>query len=212
MIVSVDGKASMGNKASGIGSEVDRKTMRNIRAQVDAVMVGAGTLRAEKLSLGLGRESEGPQPLAIILTASGSLPLHDNLVQHEGQDVLVITTKAKEDSLAGSLKGIAEVLGVPATPGGYPDLTCVLRTLKQEHSVRSLLVEGGPRLNQTLISRGLLDELFLTVAPKLLGGTHNDPRTIIEGGLPTTNALHLISIHLVADELFLRYSLAGPPD
>ena len=184
--------------------------MRNVRAQVDAVMVGAATLRAERISLGLDRGSDGSQPPAVILTAGGEVPLRDNLVPHEGQDVLVLTTTARASALAQSLGGKAKVSGVPEGEGGYPDLACALRTLRQDHGITSLLVEGGPRLNQALLSEGLLDELLITIAPKLLGRTQDDSRTIIEGLLPATVALRLISIHLSGDELFLRYSLSGP--
>ena len=186
--------------------------MRNIRARVDAVMVGAGTLRAERLSLGLDEGTQLTQPLAIIVTASDNVPLRERLVKHKGQDVLVITTRAKARGLAENLKDKAEVLGVTETQQGYPDLVQALRTLKQERKVRSLLVEGGPRLNHALMSDDLIDELFLTVAPKLLGKTEEDSKTIIEGALKTTATLHLISVHLAAGELFLRYSLAHPVD
>ena len=211
MVASADGRSALGGKASGIGSAVDRATMRNLRAQVDAVMVGAATLRAEKLSLGLDSGPGITQPLAIILTAGGDIPLRDNLVVHESQDVLVITTKEKAGTLSEGLEGRAKVLCVPEAKGGYPDLKHALRPLSREYGIRRLLVEGGPRLNQALVSRGLIDELFLTLAPKLLGGTHGDPQTIIEGYLPSTVALRLLSVHTSGDELFLRYSLPSSP-
>lgn len=206
MVASVDGMAAIGGKASGIGSEVDRLAMRNLRAQVDAVMVGAGTLRSEKLSLGLDETSRDPQPMAVVLTKSGDVPL-TNLVSHEGQDVLVISTQATQDTLTESLSDGAEVLRIPATPDGFPDLPLALRTLKREYGVGRLLVEGGPTLNRALISRSLLDDLFLTVAPKLLGGNPDNIQTIIGGELSAPTALRLISVHLAADEIFLRYAL-----
>lgn len=197
---------------AGIGSEVDRTTMRNIRAQVGAVIIGAGTLRAERLSLGLDNGSQCRQPLAVILTGGGDVPLRDNLVSHEGQDVLVITTRTKASTLTQSLKDRAEVLGIPEDPDGYPDPKHALRYLRQRRGIVSVLVEGGPKLNQNLISRGLVDELLLTLAPKLLGGSSYAPRTILEGHLPKSVVLRLISIHLASNEMFLRYSLSNPSD
>ena len=187
--------------------------MRNIRAQAGAVMIGAGTLRAERLSLGLdGGPQEVHQPLAVVLAASGDVPLRENLILPEGQDVLVITTRKRAAALAESLEGTAEVLGIPEAAGGYPDPTHALRHLRRQRGIERVLVEGGPRLNRSLMSRGLIDELFLTLAPKLLGGAGGDPQTIVEGYLPKTVALCLISVHLADDELFLRYSLKGPKD
>jgi 2,5-diamino-6-(ribosylamino)-4(3H)-pyrimidinone 5'-phosphate reductase len=207
-VASIDGRISVGDKAYGIGSAVDRIAMRNLRARVDAVMVGAGTLRAEKLSLGLDTTPGGSQqPLAIIVAGSGEVPVRKNLIAHEGQDVLVISTEAKAGALNEELSGIASVLSVPAGRDKNPDLVRALQWLKQEYRVGRLLVEGGPRLNRALISCGLIDELFLTVAPKLLGGTPDDTRTIIEGSLPLPKDLRLISIHLASGEIFLRYAL-----
>lgn len=209
----MEGQASVGGKVSGIGSEVDRTTMRNVRAQVGAVMIGAGTLRAERLSLGLDSASRvRQQPLAVVLAAGGDVPLRENLVSNVGQDVLVMTTSKKAPALAESLGGVAEVLGIPETTGGHPDPTHALRYLRQQRGIESVLVEGGPRLNGSLISRGLVDELFLTLAPMLIGGSSGDPQTIVEGYLPKTVALRLISVHLATDELFLRYSLRSPED
>ena len=187
--------------------------MRNVRAQVGAVMIGAGTLRAERLSLGLDSVSGvREQPLAVVLAAGGDVPLRENLVSHAGQDVLVMTTNNKAPALAESLGGVAEVLGISETTGGYPDPAHALGYLRQQRGIESVLVEGGPRLNGSLISGGLVDELFLTLAPKLLGRAGGDPQTILEGYLPKTVALRLISVHLATDELFLRYSLRSPAD
>jgi riboflavin-specific deaminase-like protein len=211
-VASIDGRTSVEDKASGIGSTVDRLAMRNLRARVDAVMVGAGTLRAEKLSLGLDATPRGSgQPLAIIVAGNGEVPVRKNLVAHEGQRVIVICTNATADALTEDLSGFASVLRVPTAEGGYPDLVRALQTLREEYLIERLLVEGGPRLNRALISHDLLDELFLTVAPKLLGGAPDDTRTLIEGSIPLPKDLHLMSMHLAGGEIFLRYTLSGTP-
>lgn len=208
-VASIDGRVTVESKASGIGSTTDRLAMRNLRARVDAVMVGAGTLRAERLSLGLDATPGGlRQPLAIIVAASGEVPVRKNLITHKGQEVLVISAEARAEALTEELSGIASVISVPAGRDGYPDLVRALQKLKLEYRVGSLLVEGGPRLTRTLVSRGLLGELFLTVAPKLLGGTPGQIKTIIEGSIPVPKDLSLISIHLAGGEIFLRYALA----
>jgi riboflavin biosynthesis pyrimidine reductase len=185
MVSSLDGKTAIEGKASRIGSPIDRQTMRNLRSHADAVMIGANTLRAEKLSLALDGPSDTPQPLAIIATTTGDVPLQSNLLLGESQEVLLLS------------------------PGEMVDLGEALMMLKSEHGVDVLLVEGGPTLNHTMISRGLADELFLTLAPKLLGSGISDSRTILDGGpLPLeTPAPELLSVHLAGDELFLRYAL-----
>ena len=75
------------------------------------------------------------------------------------------------------------------------------------------MVEGGPGLNHALISRQLVDELFLTVAPELLGGSAGYPYLAQGPALPARDrpTLDLVSIHLSGDELFLRYSITRTP-
>ena len=235
MVCSVDGRVAAGGKASRIGGEADRAAMRRLRAEADAVVVGAGTLRAERLSLGLdsprgsfggpneAREARGPQPLAVILTASGDVAL-GNLILEPGQGLLVF---AADDAPAGKLAALRErgaaVIPTPKDRSGPGlDLREVTRVLAYEHGVEVLLAEGGPTINRALIDAGLVDELFLTLAPKLLAGPRGveegehaedganrpAPKTIVEGE-PFEQPAHLklISVQAVGDELFLRYAL-----
>jgi riboflavin-specific deaminase-like protein len=207
MVSSVDGRTAVGGRSSGIGDEVDRQTMRTLRSKADAVMVGAGTLRAEKLSLGLDEPSGKPQPLAVIATKTGDVPLESNLIVGGHQEVLVVTTQDSPEDLEDRLRKSVRVLRVPAAPSGAVNLGEALRILKAEYAVKLLLVEGGPSLNYALISSNLADELFVTLAPKLLGGTQDETLTILDGPARVTSDVKLLAVHLTGDELFLRYRL-----
>lgn len=229
MVSSLDGKAAMGGKAGAIGSPADRILMRTLRARADAVMIGAGTLRAEKLTLAVpeilarARKALGlrPQPLSVVATATGDLPLQTNLLGPPSENLLVLIPPGiPEERLATlSSKAKTEIVAQrkPTNQGGLVqtgtepllDLSEALWTLKRRYAVDVLLVEGGPALNHALISSGLADELFLTLAPKLLGGSRPEALTILEGPAvpPGKTAPELISLHLFDDELFLRYAL-----
>jgi 2,5-diamino-6-(ribosylamino)-4(3H)-pyrimidinone 5'-phosphate reductase len=211
MISSVDGRTSMGGKAAGMGSSIDRRAMRTLRAKADAVMIGAGTLRAERLSLGLD-PSTGVPPLALIVTETGNIPLEEHLIVEGGQEVLILLSDAVW--VVDRLRGVAQVMRAPADPTGAVDLDRALQALKAERGVESLVVEGGPGLNHALVSRNLVDELFLTVAPELVGGSAIQPLTLLSGPeIPARDrpTLELLSVHLADGELFLRYSLARTP-
>ena len=203
MVSSVDGRTNLEGKSSRIGSAIDRQAMRTLRSKADAVMVGAGTVRAERLSLGLDEPSSEPQPLAVIVTESGNVPLGRNLISAEHQEVVVITPQDAPIDLHDS----ARVLRVPAGTSSGADLGEAIKLLKAEHAVDLLLVEGGPVLNHALISSSLADELFLTLAPKLIGETPYGSPSILNGPTRQTLDVHLLSVHLAADELFLRYNL-----
>ncbi len=212
-VSSVDGRTAVGGKAAGLGSGIDRQTMRNLRSRADAVMIGAGTLRAERLTLGLD-EPGVPQPLAIIVTDKGDVPLEEHLIVEGAQEVLILLSDAAPKRVVERLATLAPVMRTPADSTGAVDLEAALRTLKAERGVESLVVEGGPSLNHALISLNLVDELFLTVAPELLGGRADQTLTLLRGPtLPDRDrpTLDLASIHLSGDELFLRYSLAPTP-
>jgi riboflavin biosynthesis pyrimidine reductase len=94
---------------------------------------------------------------------------------------------------------------VESGPQGRADLPALLRSLREE-GVKALLCEGGPRLHGSLQALGLVDELFLTIAPKLTGG--GAPR-ILEGELPGVAPLQLAWLLEEDGELFARYSALG---
>jgi 2,5-diamino-6-(ribosylamino)-4(3H)-pyrimidinone 5'-phosphate reductase len=202
MVASVDGKSSVAGKASPLGSQTDRQTMRNLRSRADAVMIGASTLRAERLTLGLDEpRRDSQQPLAVIVTGSGEVPLDDNLLVAEGQGVLILAAEHPGlDSREHAL------LTLPAPQAGNVDLAEALKRLKAEYAVELLLVEGGPTLNYSLISSNLADEMFLTVAPKLLGVAPG----VLEGPTQVPRDLSLLSTYLCGEELFLRYAISHP--
>jgi riboflavin-specific deaminase-like protein len=231
MVSTIDGRATVGGKAAGLGGAADRELMRLLRASADAVMVGAGTIRAERMSLSIPEElseerrSRGmrARPLAVVLTSTGSLPLASNLVSTPGEDLIVLSSPEAEPLARACLPDGARVETVsPATGGaGGLDLAEVLGLLLRRHGVGSLLVEGGPSLNHALVDRDLVDDLFLTIAPKVVGGPAET--TIVEGPESVRqdgwdeeqarpNRWRLVSSHLSADgDLFLKYARAQEP-
>ena len=209
MVSSADGRAATSGKASGIGTAADRRVMRTLRAKADAVMVGGGTLRAERLSLGLDAEDGGPVPLGVVLTGTGDLPLERNLVRDRRQRVLVVLAEGADRGVERRVGDLAEVRRVPTEPSGRVALSGALGVLKTDYVVERLLVEGGPTVNRALISDHLADELFLTLAPTLLGQDAPGAPAILGGTLHEPYDLRLLSAHLAGDELFLRYALKG---
>jgi len=219
MVASLDGKATVEGKAGAIGSQRDRTLMRSLRAHADAVMIGAGTLRAEKLRLDVpeglacARASRGlkPQPLAVLVTGSGDVPIETNLLGPSPDNLLILTpTETSEERLA-TLSSRSPVIEVVPSVTEDPrlDLTNALHILKERYATNVLIVEGGPALNHALISLGLADELCLTLAPKLLGGERTAALTIFEGPAAPQRSPkpELVSVYLLGSELFLRYFL-----
>ena len=205
MVSSVDGRSSVGGKASGIGSRADRGAMRALRSHADAVMVGAGTLRAEKLNLGLDYPN-ARQPLAVIVGGTGDLPVRERLTGRQQDVILAVPEGARVSAETGM--DCLTVIEAPSTGQGRVDLRWLLEYLRAEQAVGRLLVEGGPALNRAMIDAGLADEIFLTLAPKILSGKE---AAIVRGddgeAAGGSRNLDLLSVHSSGSELFLRYRL-----
>jgi riboflavin biosynthesis pyrimidine reductase len=151
----VDGRAAIGGVSGPIGSAADTAMLAGLRTRFDAVMIGAGTMRAERYG-DIGRR--------LVVVESG--------------------------------------------PRGQADLPALLGSLHEE-GVRALLCEGGPTLHGSLQAAGLVDDLFLTIAPKLTGG---DAPRILEGELAGIEPLDLAWLLEDGGELFARYSSAPLAD
>ncbi|HEY2595965.1 MAG TPA: dihydrofolate reductase family protein, partial [Chloroflexota bacterium] len=174
-----------------------------LRADADVVLHGAGTVRADPLSarvpadLVAQRTARGlsPQPIGAIVTRSGNLPSH-----HPYYDSSTLIYVTSDRPVPVNLPTV-EVCRVSTVRDAVCDLA--------RRGVRRVLCEGGPTLNSALFEAQLIDEVFLTIAPKLLGG--EDPLTILRGSpFPTMLRLQLRSLVEVEGELFLRYGVVYP--
>ena len=192
MVASVDGRASLEGRTESLSGPADRAVFHALRTMVDAVLVGTGTLRAERYGRmaktperRAARQARGlePEPLSIVLSRRGDFPADIPLFQDP--EARIVTYEG-EDAAAPSR---------------------ALRRAREEHGVRSVLCEGGPTLNASLLADGVLDELFLTVSPLLVD--REAPLTIVGGGGPEGPVpLELVWVLEAVGRLFLRYRLA----
>jgi riboflavin biosynthesis pyrimidine reductase len=145
----LDGRATIDGVSGPIGSETDTAMLAGLRKRFDAVMIGAGTKRAERYA--------NMEKRLVVVESHG---------------------------------------------GEWTDPAELLRSLREE-GVRAVMCEGGPTLHGSLQAAGLVDELFLTIAPKL-GGEERAPR-IVEGALPEAVGMELVWLLEDEGELFARY-------
>jgi riboflavin-specific deaminase-like protein len=204
--VTVDGQATIEGRSGPIGSDTDTRVLQLLRTQVDAVMVGAGTMRTERYGRvvsdpqlrGLRERAEGlaPDPLAVIVSGTLDLPWDAGLFESGFGRVLILTSSGEDPPETKT------TVRVERHPGEGVDLAGALATMRRKRGVRSLLCEGGPRLHANLVERGLVDELFVTTAPKLAGGTGP---TLLEGAPPFMHELEPVWLCEAGGELFARY-------
>jgi riboflavin-specific deaminase-like protein len=204
MVSSLDGKATLDWRTRGLSSDIDRRVFHLLRTQADAVMVGAGTARTERYGrvtksdeLRQIRVNEGHVPDALAVVVSGRLDLPPDLPLLNEPDQRVVVATASDDELPG-LRGDVEYARVG------DDLPRLMNYLQERHAVRSVLCEGGPTLNSFLFAAGVVDELFLTLNPKVLGGA--SALTIVAGReLVEPTEPNLVSVAEAESELFTRW-------
>jgi riboflavin-specific deaminase-like protein len=206
MVSSLDGRAALDGQTRGLSNDTDRRLFHLLRSAGDAILVGAGTAREERYGeavkdddLRARREAHGLDPIQPTVIVSGRLMLPSDLplLQAKGAPVIVATAADHE------LEGIEADVAYERTGD---DLRLLLARLRSEHGIRSLVCEGGPTLFSHLLAAGLVDELFLSLSPQLLGGGDEPPITTGRQ-LPIPASADLIWVCQADGELFTRWRI-----
>ena len=206
MIFSADGAAGFQGRAGPLSCPADQRLLAALRAYADVVLVGAGTARAERygpvrllpehraqrIALGL---SEQPPPIAVV-SQSGRLP-----------DTMFGSTPPILITCARAARNNAAIQGTPcqvlACREDAVDIAEALTQLRDRGLAR-VLCEGGPTLLDELVANDLVDELCVTVAPRLAGCQPLGRGAT--SALPTPTGLRLGQVLVTDDDyLFLRY-------
>jgi riboflavin biosynthesis pyrimidine reductase len=216
MVSTVDGRASIAGRSGPIAGAADRELFHALRGPVDAVMAGAGTMRVERYGRITPDESRRrmrrerglrEEPLACIVSASLALPPDLPLLAQPKAHVVVLTPA--DATLPDSA---ARIDYVRKRRGEELDLAGALSELRDRFAVEELLCEGGPHLNSQLLAHGLVDELFLSLSPKLAGGDplESEALRIVAGEeFVEPLGLDLLGVLEHDSHLFLRYGVSA---
>lgn len=224
-VTTIDGVASLDQEtppsAISLKSPEDRFVMAVLRSFADAVIVGAGTLRAEPDHLWTSefiyptlskefselRRNNGlqPTPRLILLTRSGEI---DPSAAALAGDAVVVTTESRASDLRTKLPGSAEVVSIKSDEISLSEVLALIRG----DGYSKILTEGGPTILGQFVGERLLDELFLTLSPALAGRSGHTRRPgLVEGFAFAPNQLEpvtLVSVKRGNSHLFLRYRFA----
>jgi riboflavin biosynthesis pyrimidine reductase len=208
-VASVDGAVSVDGRSAGLSSPADKRVFGVLRGWCDALVVAAGTLRAEEygpVTLDAARRERrvaaglAPVPTLVVVSRSLELaPEHPALADAPVRPIVVTGPDAPADRLR-ALSTVADTLVTGDETG--PDLGAAVELLTgRGHS--QLLCEGGPRLFAGLTAVDRVDEICLTVTPLLAGGGPGR----ISAGPPAPAPRDLALAHVLVDEgvLLLRY-------
>jgi 2,5-diamino-6-(ribosylamino)-4(3H)-pyrimidinone 5'-phosphate reductase len=216
MAMTADGKIATANRAvHSFGSARDLKHLYELRATADAVMCGARTVEISQSILGTGGEKFRRRRLQhglaeynvrIIVSGSGSIDPKAEIFKKKFSPLIVLTTGRASPQKLAQLRELADVIKICGKK--EIDLRRALRWLHTKWKVQRLLCEGGGELNNALFRAGLVDEVHLTVCPKIFGGqtapTISDG--LSAGRLNNAVGFKLSSIQCIESELFTVFS------
>jgi riboflavin biosynthesis pyrimidine reductase len=214
MVSTIDGRVTIAGRSGSLGNRADGALFHGLRGAVDAVMAGAGTVKAERYGRIIRESSQRElrvqrgltaEPIACVVSGRLSLPAGIPLLAEPAAHVVIVT--ASEASLPESG---ARIEYVRAGRDGTLDLPAALAELHDRFGVRTLLCEGGPHLNSQLLKAGLVDELFLSLSAKLAGDAADGlpPLRVVAGAdFDPPVELALLGARESDSQLFLSYGV-----
>ena len=190
----------------------DKNHLLRQRSLGDAVLIGYGTLKRDNVRLGLpqidlraarSKRGQSDYPLRVIVSNEGRIDHRLNIFQTDISPIVIFSTTRMPRSRRTALMAKATL---HLTAARQVDLAEMLRRLRTDYRVRTVACEGGATLFRSLLEHGLVDQLNLTIAPYLFGGSEAPTLTgLSKEFLPGSVACTLKSMRVVGDECFLTY-------
>ncbi len=174
--MTADGKIATASGDSKISSKEDLVRVHKLRASADAIVVGISTILADDPRLTV-RLVKGRSPVRVIVDSRGRIPIDSQVLKmaHKVRTIIAVTDQASTDKIQKIKDTGAEVLTISEGKGQSVAVHHGVNLEKlfsalEKMRFRKILVEGGGELNWSLLHLGLVDEIVLTVAPKIAGG------------------------------------------
>lgn len=190
--MTLDGRiAAATGDSRWVSGEESRRLAHGLRGRYMGIVAGIGTVMADDPMLNC-RVGEMRQPVRIVIDSGASLPLGSKLVETAGQyrTVVAHTPGAAPDRLEGLKRNGVELLECAADADGRVDIRDFLRKTGGM-KLDSLLVEGGSELDWSFVRGGLVDEYYIFVAPKIIGGRSAKGPVGGEGFARMADAVHV---------------------
>jgi riboflavin-specific deaminase-like protein len=211
--VTLDGRVSTKKLTpADFSSARDKRRLLEIRAGCDAVLVGARTLAADQMTMGLpaddlraARERKGkpPVPLRVIVSNGGRLSPKARVFTPGLPPAVVFSTRCMSTRTVQALAGVCDLWLHLADE---VNLTEVLTTMREDYGIKRVVCEGGPTLLRAMLVAGLVDEVHATLCPMIFGGRKAPTLTGIAGDfLPKSTQLHLVETLPLEGECFTRW-------
>ena len=212
--MTVDGKITTRNFTPvDFTSREDKRHLFRQRALADAVLLGHRTLKRDNVRLGISEDLRQERikrgrtaaPLRVIISNEGKIETQLKIFQWNVSPILIFSTQRMPGDVRAALKGKATLY---LSKTRNVDLPEVVRILRRDYKVRRIACEGGPTLFRSMLELGLIDELNLTIAPYLFGGSDAPTLTgLSKGFLPKSVTCVMKDMRIAGDECFLTYRI-----
>ena len=176
--MTIDGKIATNLGDSTISSKQDLRRLHRLRCSVDAIIIGISTVIIDnpRLTVRLVKR-HGTTPVRIIVDSIGRIPLDSKILKSASKiNTIVAVTKRASDERVDKIKSAGAIVIVAGTK--TVDLKELFFILKKM-GFNKILVEGGGELNWSILQLGIVNELMVTVAPRIVGG--RTATTLVEG-------------------------------
>lgn len=176
--MTIDGKIATNLGDSTISSKQDLRRLHRLRCSVDAIIIGISTVIIDnpRLTVRLVKR-HGTTPVRIIVDSIGRIPLDSKILKSASKiTTIVAVTKRASDGTVDKIKSAGAIVIVAGTK--TVDLKELFFILKKM-GFNKILVEGGGELNWSILQLGIVNELMVTVAPRIVGG--RTATTLVEG-------------------------------
>ena len=174
--ISIDGKIATRANDSKLSSQNDIQRLHKLRSSVDAILVGKNTVSRDNPLLTV-RHVKGKNPIRIVLDSKGTISRTSKIIQSSNkvQTIIAVSKKITKKNLEKLEKFPVEII----TSGNYSvNLKSLLKKLSKK-KIKTILVEGGGELNWSVLKLGIVDELIVTISPRIVGG--RSATTLVEG-------------------------------
>ena len=202
--MTLDGKIGKNTTKIKLSSKKDKIRVHRLRAKVDGILIGKNTLDADNPTLSV-RYTRGKNPVRILLDSRGTIKSSSKIIQscNKIPTIVATTSLISKKNLLRLEKFPLEVIKCGKTS------VDILRLLKILHKkrIKKILLEGCGTINWSFLKRGLVDELIITIAPYILGGS--DSVTLVEGSgfksIFSMKKLKLRKIQKIGNEIVAYY-------
>jgi 2,5-diamino-6-(ribosylamino)-4(3H)-pyrimidinone 5'-phosphate reductase len=204
--MTLDGKIATKMGSSEISGEDDLLRVHRLRQESDAIMVGINTVLADDPRLTVHKMSANPadNPLRVVVDSQARTPLSSRILSKDAPTLIAVSKKAPEDRV----KQLGQHAKILVCGDERVDLECLMENLGRQ-GIETLMLEGGSTLNYSMITRGLVKEVMVCVAPMIVGGSQ--AKTLVDGdgmdNMSQAVKLKLKKFYTLGEDLILEYKV-----